>query len=252
LLKIVSESGVEHPRTGCSECPVFDGSPWRDAQGEVLADLERWTRHLRYEPGQDLFFEGEPAGGVYCIQSGVVALGRRGANEARSVVGLRHPGDTLGYRSFVTNSPHTHSAQATTECEVCFIDRPHLERLLEANPPGTQRFIAQLVDQIDEAESLFIGSRVLSVRGRLANALLVLRDRHASAAEDGCLTFTLPFTRQLLASLIGARTESLSRAIRALEMAGVARFDGRTVVVPDLDGLLDEIEQQAIGSRTNV
>jgi hypothetical protein len=35
-------------------------------------------------------------------------------------------------------------------------------------------------------------------------------------------------------------------------MAGVARFDGRTVVVPDLDGLLDEIEQQAIGSRTNV
>ena len=66
------------------------------------------------------------------------------------------------------------------------------------------------------------------------------------------MTFTLPFTRQLLASLIGARTESLSRAIRALEMAGVARFDGRTVVVPDLDGLLDEIEQQAIGSRTNV
>jgi CRP/FNR family transcriptional regulator len=101
-----------------------------------------------------------------------------------------------------------------------------------------------MFDKVDEAEMMFIGSRMLPVRGRLANALLLMKDRHATADEVGQLTFELPFSRRMLASLVGARPESLSRAIRALEDDDVACFRGRKVIVSDLDQLLDEVEQQ--------
>ena len=45
-----------------------------------------------------------------------------------------------------------------------------------------------------------------------------------------------------MASAIGTRPESLSRAIRALQDSGTATFRGKLVTVSDLDDLLDEAE----------
>jgi CRP-like cAMP-binding protein len=45
-----------------------------------------------------------------------------------------------------------------------------------------------------------------------------------------------------MAAVIGARPESLSRAIRALQDDGVVVFDRRRIIIEDLDNLLDEID----------
>lgn len=239
----LSKLESEHSRTSCSECKASQISPLRCASVDALAGPEQ-RQLLRYLPGQVVFLEGQLGNGIHCIQSGVIALERAGTNGVNSIVGLRQSGDTLGYRAFVTNDPQSHSAVATTECVVCHLDRSFLKKFLGADPACAQRFIYQKFDQMDEAEMLFVKSRMLSVRGRLANVLLALKGRHATADETGCLTFELPFSRLILASLVGARPETLSRAIRALEHAEVARFNGRTVVVPDLDDLLDETEHK--------
>ena len=85
---------------------------------------------------------------------------------------------------------------------------------------------------------------LLSVRARLAYLLLELRVRHGQVDADGNIVIDLPLSRQDLASLAGTRPESLSRVIKALEAAGVARFTGRRVVVVDLDVLVDEAERR--------
>jgi len=225
----------------CVSCQESEISPLCLAPADDLAELGQ-RQLLRYLPGQVVFFEGDPGNGIYCIKSGVIALERAGIDGVNSIVGLRQLGDTLGFRAFVTNGPQPHTAIATSESELCHVDRSSFERFLEKDPSLTQRFIVQKFEKMGEAEMLFAASRMLSVRGRLANVLLALKDLHATADETGCLTFELPFSRRLLASLVGARPETLSRAIRDLEHAEVARFNGRIVLVPDLDDLLDEIE----------
>ena len=70
----------------------------------------------------------------------------------------------------------------------------------------------------------------------------MLKDLLDRVDEEGNIVLTLPLTRTDLACLVGVRPESLSRGIRQLEEAGVASFQGKEVVVPDLDALLDEIE----------
>ena len=243
MSKVKPLSPSNHSQPKCCGCKVRQFSPFCDIPEETLAELDEQKKFLVYQPGQTLFSEGDPGGEIYCINSGVVALGKMGPYLEPSVVGLRRAGDTLGYRSFVTNSPHLNTAEATTECEVCYIDKSMMEGLLETDPATAHRFVRQMIGKIDEAEILFVGSRTLPVRGRLANALLVLRESHATADEAGCMTFELPFSRRLLASMVGARPESLSRAIRALEHDGIAQFVGRTVLVSDLDLLLDEVGQ---------
>ena len=229
--------------SSCVSCKASQISPLSTAPADALAELGQ-RQLLRYLPGQVVFSEGDRGSGIYCIKSGVIALERAGMDGVNSIVGLRQLGDTLGYRAFVTNGPQSHTAVATSESEVCHLDRSVFERFLEADPACAKRFIAQKFGKMDEAEMLFAGSRMLSVRGRLANVLLALKDLHATADETGCLTFKLPFSRTILASLVGARPETLSRAIRALEHAEVARFNGRIVLVPDLDDLLDQIEHR--------
>jgi CRP-like cAMP-binding protein len=60
--------------------------------------------------------------------------------------------------------------------------------------------------------------------------------------EDGNIVIIPPLSRQDMAAIIGARADSLSRAIRALQEDGVADFGRRRIVVHDLDDLLDQID----------
>ena len=236
------------PSTSCFACRSRDHSPWCALTGDALAELDQAKLPFRYKPGQFLFFEGDPCRGIYCIDSGTVALRRVGPSESESVMGLCHPGDTLGYGAFLADSDHRNTAEATTECQVCYIDGSILKGVIEKNPAVAHRFLVKMAAKIDDAEAMLVSCRTLSVRARLANTLLLLKDRYASADEEGRLTFELPFSRGLLASLVGTRPESLSRAIRALDLAGVAKFQGRNVLVHDLDDLLDEIENDSNGA----
>jgi CRP-like cAMP-binding protein len=55
---------------------------------------------------------------------------------------------------------------------------------------------------------------------------------------------TIPMSRRNMASAIGTRPESLSRAIRQLKESGTTQFSGKHVVIADLDDLLDASENQ--------
>ena len=229
------------PRHDLPGGPV--GGDGADAPGEddALAELESVGSQFRYRAGQTLFWEGEPCGGIYRIESGTVALSRFGPGDTIGVVGLRHVDDTLGYLAVMTSGSHRNTALAASECRVRYIDRAGLRWLVSRSPALERHFLVELATGLGAAEEQLVALRSLSLRARIAAALLSLRSRYAVADAEGCLRFELPLSRKLLASWVGARPESLSRAIRELESDGVATFSGRRVRVDDLDDLLDEL-----------
>ena len=86
-----------------------------------------------------------------------------------------------------------------------------------------------------------------SNRTKFIHLLLVLMNRHGRTAIDGSRVMQLPLSRRDLASMIGARHETLSRIIGRLEEDGIARFSGRTVRVTRPHSLLDEIRPAPLG-----
>ena len=141
---------------GCFDCSAREHAPWCTLAGDALAALDEVKLLRRYQPGQFLYIEGDPCHGVYCVSSGMVALRKAGRVEGNSVVALRHPGETLGYGAFVTDRPHANTAEATTETQVCFIERSRLKSIIEANPTVAHRFVVQVIQSKESAETLLV------------------------------------------------------------------------------------------------
>lgn len=195
-----------------------------------------------YSPGQMIFYEGNPCLGIYCIQAGTVIL--RKTDRAGNTVILRmvQAGETLGYRAYFSGSPYSASAEVLSEARVCFIDQKTVDRLLNRNPRIGQRFLSHIARELGTAEHEKFQLATLSVRPRLAQLLLTLKERYASVDDEGNLIWDLPYSRRELAEHLGARPETVARTIKKLETDSVAEFHGRTVRVRDLDLLLDEVE----------
>jgi CRP/FNR family transcriptional regulator len=155
---------------------------------------------------------------------------------------LFHAGQTLGYLAYFAGRPYTGTAEAVTECRICFIDKAAVRTIVSRRPGVAQRFLGRIADNLSEAEDARLSASALPLRARLAELLLSVRERFGTAADDGTIALTLPLSRQDIAAMLGARPETLSRAIRELTEAGIAVFDGREVRIPDLDALIDEVE----------
>lgn len=195
-----------------------------------------------YKPGQVLFYQGNPCLGLFCVESGELALRKTDESGHSVIVRLVHSGQTLGYRAFFAGDNYTATCEALTEARVCFIDKEAVRRLLDHNAQLGLQFLRRVSADLRDAEDGKLAAVSQPVRARFAHLLLTLKDRHGEMGEDGVLRIELPMSRQDIAALLGARPETVARTIRALEEDGVATFSGREVQVGDLDSLLDEIE----------
>ena len=229
----------------CFGCQSRGRNEWSSLQGDDLDLLERAKTCNIYEPGQVVYYEGNACLGIHCIESGSIKLRRTGPKGDEIVVGLVGPGATLGYLAYFGGRGYTTTAEALTACRICFIDRAAVKTLIHASPSVGLAFLRRLSDDVERSENERVKALSLPLRARAAHLLLVLKDRSASADDDGRLTIELPLSRRDLAAMLGTRPESLSRLIKDFATDGVAHFGPREVVVPDLDALLDELEHAA-------
>ena len=226
----------------CFTCPGRGSTEWSDLPEAELRLLNQSKVANTYEPGQVIFYQGNPCLGLHCLESGTVALRKVDRSGNSYIARLFHEGQTLGYLAYFARRGYTGTAEALTRCRVCFIDKGVVRALLEREPTLGHRFLGRIADNLQEAEDGRLAALALPLRAQLAHLLLTLKDRYATVADDGVMTVDLPLSRRDIAALLGVRPESLSRAVRALDDAGIARFDGRRVTVPDLDALIDELE----------
>ncbi|UCF66913.1 MAG: Crp/Fnr family transcriptional regulator [Acidobacteriota bacterium] len=237
--------GSERRQSNCFACQNRAQSEWFALADEELGFLNQAKVCNVYKPGQIIFYQGNPCLGIHCIESGSVALRKTDANGHTVIARLFHAGSTLGYLDYFSSQPYSGTAEALTRTRVCFVDRGAVRQLLERNPAIGYRFLGTMARDLRDAEQSKLELVALPLRARLAHLLLVLKERFGEVAEDGTLAIRLPLSRQDIAALLGARPESVSRAIRQLAAARVAQFRGRVVHVPDLDPLLDELEDQS-------
>ncbi len=226
----------------CFTCQWRQRSEWCVLAADDVEVLNSSKVTQNFEPGQYVYLQGDECKGVYSILSGSVAV-RKSDHQGHTVlVRMRNEGETLGYRDFFAGSAFTTSADVLERTRICFIDQRSVRELLDRNPSLGLGFLKSIAGDLEDAEESLLMSAALSTRTRMAHLLLTLKDRFATAQDDGSLTLRLPLSRQDIADMLGSRPETVARIIHGLDTDGVARFSGRNVVIPDLDLLLDEID----------
>jgi CRP/FNR family transcriptional regulator len=229
------------PGANCLECPMRQRNEWRVLAEEDVKLLAQARKTRRYRAGETIFSAGEPSYGIYCIVAGATAMRRIDAEGNTVLIQISYPGDTLGYRGLLLGEKRRFSAEALGPSRVCFIDQQVVKMLMERNPALGLQFLRRINTDLDDAHNKLVQNATLSNRSKFVHLLVNLMNRHGRSAPDGSHVINLPISRRDMASMIGARHETLSRIISRLEEDGVARFSGRTVCVNRPHSLMEEI-----------
>ena len=202
--------------------------------------LEQWRMIQVYRRGDKLFEQKQKGTGIHCIQSGNVLLWQIDAFSVKTSFRVVGRGEMLGYRSTLGDDLHAATAEALSECRVCFYPKRKLEELIYDDPALARRFFRLVARDRGPPDALMLRGQHLPARVRLVYLLLTTKDRHAAMRPDGSLVYDLPLSRKDIASLIASRPETVTRAIKSLAEDGIAEFYNRKVVVPDPAKLYEE------------
>ena len=179
---------------------------------------------------QILFQRGEPARYFFIVIDGEVKLALQSRAGEEKVVERLGPGQSFAEALMFVDAPrYPLAAVALEPSTVVAIAASEFLALLRASPDTCLRLLADLSRRlharIREIEELTLESAT----HRLVRHLLAL----APAGAAGPATVTLEESRQLLASRLAIKPETLSRILRGLADAGAIRVDGRQIELTD-------------------
>lgn len=152
-----------------------------------------------------LFAEGDPAQELYVVRSGRIAIGKKGPDGRRSVVGVLERGDLFGEMPLFDEGGRSLDALALEPTELIAVPYTPIRELLKDNPELLWEVIALLTRWIRNADEALADSVFLDVTGRTAKRILDL-----SHDSD---EFDLPLTQEQLAGLVGASRERVNKTL---------------------------------------
>ena len=206
-----------------------------------MSFLDDGLSNRRYGKGEVVHALGEANDGIYCIAEGLIGVRKMDAEGNWILLHLAYPGETLGYRSFLSGGRHRTSAEALEKSSICHVASDRLANLLAHEPHMALQFLRHATRELETAHDELMQNLSLTNRQHFVHLLMILHKRHGTRNADGSMTIQLPMSRRDIASMIGTRHETLSRIIGRLESDGLATFSGRQVHVADVDALFEEI-----------
>jgi len=204
---------------------------------DALKRLAEHATPLPYTAGEFLFRQGEPAGHVYVLTAGEVAIispARGGAEQVHNIVGT---GELIGELALLTDGKRTAGARATSPTLAWLIGREAFWAFLEVTPSASAALLRLVAARLADREALIDDLLSLDVKGRLAKALLGLADRHGHEAADGSLVITVRLTHRDLAGMVGASRENVTRALAAFRKRGLIAYDTSAIRLLDAEAL---------------
>ncbi|MCX2456447.1 Crp/Fnr family transcriptional regulator [Lacticaseibacillus nasuensis] len=205
--------------------PIFNHLPHAE-----LVQIENLVRHQHFQTGEPLYLADSPAGALYIIHAGSVAVVRGSANGREQLVRQLTPGDFDGDRDLLQDATHQASAVAESPVTACVLYKSDFQRLLEQEPAISLAVIATQARRIDALEAQTTLVTTASVETRLAQWLL------KQPADNGAVT--LPMKKKALAAYLGTTPETLSRKLRELSDAQLIEAVRPSVIkILDADGL---------------
>lgn len=188
------------------------------------------------EKGTLLFQQGEPATGFFVVLDGWVKLFRITPDGGEAVVGVFRRGETFAEAAMFLGGRYPVSAEAVTAARLVRIDGETLRARVRQQPDLALSMLASasyhlkaLVEQIEQI-------KLLSASQRIADFLVRL-----CPIREGSCTIDLPYEKALIASRLGMKPESLSRALAKLRPLGVS-VDREQVSIVDVDLLVRHVE----------
>jgi CRP/FNR family transcriptional regulator len=220
----------------CQNCQARVISIFSDLQNNELTTLSANKCGNMYKKGQVIFYEGTTPTGLFCMSQGLVKLSKINADGKEQIIRLAKGGSVLGHASLLSGATYAQTATALEDTTVCFIPRSVFMDLVQNKSAMSVRVVELLSHDVQEAESRLLNMAYHTVRERLAETILMLKE-FSGLEEDGKTLKTM-LSREDIANLVGTATETVIRLLSEFKDDGLIELSGKHISILNSQRLL--------------
>ncbi len=179
-----------------------------------------------------VYNNGDAPRDLMCIISGKVKVVKEGVSGRSQLLRVLKPITITGHRAFFANEVHHTTASALEPTVIIRIPLHVIADIIQVNTKLAWFFIRDLSTRLGVANERTVNLTQKHVRGRLAEAILFLRDTYG-LEEDGC-TLSIYLSREDMANMSNMTTSNAIRTLSAFAQEKLVAIDGRKIKLIDV------------------
>jgi CRP/FNR family transcriptional regulator, cyclic AMP receptor protein len=169
------------------------------------------ARHLK--AGEALFVAGEPGDGCYRLEQGLLKVVVTSPQGEERILAMFAPGAIVGELAVLDGRSRSASVFAVRDCELSFISRATFEERTIRHPEVYHQLIKILARRLRETDDTMAATCFLTVKARLARALLELGQHVGQDDGAGRIVIRHKISHGDLAAMAGIARENVSRVM---------------------------------------
>lgn len=187
-----------------------------------------------YKKGTVVYSEGGRLSGFYCITKGIVKILKTGIEGKEQIIRFAKKGEIIGYRSLLSEELACSTAKVIDKAVLFHIPYQTLLSLIQTNWQFGLHLLQISSRELRESNNYIVGLAQKSVRERLAEVLLLLKE---SFELDNQNTLQISLKRIELADVVGTAPESLIRTLSEFKHEKMIEIEGKKIRLLDINRL---------------
>ncbi len=182
-----------------------------------------------YKRNQIIYAEGDDPEFLWCLLSGKVKKFKDGIGGRQQILRVYRPIQYIGFRAYFANEKYVTSISAFEPSTLGTIPMSLVCELIDNNNKLAWFFIHELSKHLGNSDTKIVNLTQKHIRGRLAEALLMLGDNYGFE-EDG-QTLKIYMAREDIANLSNMTTSNAIRTLSAFVTEKLITVDGRRIKI---------------------
>lgn len=191
---------------------------------------------LTYKKNEKVYCEGERVHDLMFVISGKLKIYKDGVGGKTQIIRVAMPDSYLGYRPYFANQNYQTTAVAMETAVIAQIPMKLLNEMMHENAYLACFFVNELAQHLGTAHERAVNLTQKHIRGRLAEALLYLRDAYG-LEEDGS-TLSIYLSREDMANMSNMTTSNAIRTLSSFAQEHLIAIDGKKIKLMDEEGLV--------------
>ncbi len=202
----------------------------RNFTGSDVSHIKAVGAEEYVHPGHRLLAAGDQVDGVLIVGSGEVELLAHTV-AGRRVMAVVRKGGVIGDIPLFLEAPMPFDAVVSRGALVCELDRSALLAFLTSAPSASMRWMRSIALRLDDDRRRLMAILTSDLKAQVAFLLLEHAEMKPGAQP------IVHLTHEVIAQLLGARRQSVSRVIAGLRDEGLLTSAYRRIVINDAEAL---------------
>ena len=188
-----------------------------------------------FKKGKIIYAENDNPEYLYCLFSGKAKMYKDGVGGRQQILRLYRPTQYFGYRAYFAGEPYVSSVAAVEASKIGMIHMDIVKEFIDENIKLAWFFIHELSRNLGGSDTKIVNLTQKHIRGRLAEALIMLIDSYGLEADGQTLNIYL--AREDIANISNMTTSNAIRTLSAFSNEKILTVDGRRIKILDYNAL---------------